>query len=86
MGITVINMLFLKRQVFVLKNEFDFVVNVRNRRKELGLTQQQLADKIGISQNSISSIETGQYKPTAYTAALLCKALECSFEDLFQLW
>lgn len=69
-----------------MKQQRDFLVNVRNRRKELGLTQQQLADKIGISQNSISSIETGQYKPTAYTAALLCEALECSFEDLFMLW
>lgn len=69
-----------------MKQQYDLLVNVRNRRKELGFTQQQLADKIGISQNSISSIETGQYKPTAYTAALLCKALECSFEDLFQLW
>lgn len=69
-----------------MKTKYDLLVNVRNRRKELGLTQQQLADLIGISQNSISSIETGQYKPTAYTAALLCKALECSFEDLFMLW
>lgn len=69
-----------------MKQKFDLLVNVRNRRLELGLTQQQLADKIGISRNSISSIETGQYIPTAYTVALLCKALECSFEDLFQLW
>ena len=69
-----------------MNDKYYLLVNVRKRRKELGLTQQQLSDKIGISQNSISSIETGQYKPTAYTAALLCKALECSFEDLFQLW
>lgn len=65
------------------KREFDN--NVKRRRLELGLTQTELAELVGVSQNSISSIETGQYKPTAYTAALLCEALKCKFEDLFYL-
>ncbi|MFA5153793.1 MAG: helix-turn-helix domain-containing protein, partial [Clostridia bacterium] len=44
-------------------------------RQEKGLTQTQLADVVGSSKNTISSIETGQFCPTAYLAALLCIAL-----------
>lgn len=52
-------------------------------RKEAGLTQTQLAEMVGSSKNTVSSIETGQFCPTAYLAALLCIALDCKFEDLF---
>ena len=52
-------------------------------RQEKGLTQKQLADMVGSSKNTISSIETSQFCPTAYLAALLCVALECKFEELF---
>ena len=54
-------------------------------RQEKGLTQAELAKQVGSSKNTISSIETGQFCPTAYLAALLCTALECKFEDLFYL-
>lgn len=60
-----------------LKNRLKFY------RKEAGFTQTQLAELIGSSKNTISSIETGQFCPTAYLAALLCIALDCKFEDLF---
>ncbi|MBE6769495.1 MAG: helix-turn-helix transcriptional regulator [Ruminococcaceae bacterium] len=52
-------------------------------RQQACLTQTQLAEKIGSSKNTISSIETGQFCPTAYLAALLCIALNCRFEELF---
>lgn len=52
-------------------------------RQEKGLTQTQLADVVGSSKNTISSIETGQFCPTAYLAALLCIALNRKFEELF---
>lgn len=62
-------------------------LKLKNRLKEYRqkakLTQTQLATNIGSSKNTISSIETGQFCPTAYLAALLCIALECKFEDLF---
>lgn len=62
-------------------------LRLKNRLKEYrqnaNLTQSQLAEKVGSSKNTISSIETGQFCPTAYLAALLCIALECKFEDLF---
>ena len=60
---------------------------LKNRLKEIRaekeLSQQQLAELVGVSRNSISSIETGQYNPTAKLALILCIALDKKFEDLF---
>lgn len=62
-------------------------LKLKNRLKEYrqskGLTQTQLAEAVGSSKNTISSIETGQFCPTAYLAALLCVALDCKFEEMF---
>lgn len=57
--------------------------HLKEYRKIAGLTQTQLADLVGSSKNTISSIETSQFCPTAYLAALLCVALDCKFEELF---
>ena len=60
---------------------------LRNRLREVrtaqGLSQSPLADMVGVSRNTISSIETGQFSPTAKLALLLCIALDRKFEDLF---
>ncbi len=60
---------------------------LRNRlkqaRSEKSLSQQQLADLVGVSRNTISSIETGQFNPTAKLALILCIALDKKFEELF---
>lgn len=47
------------------------------------LSQQKLADMVGVSRNTISSIETGMFNPTAKLALILCVALDKKFEDLF---
>ena len=52
-------------------------------RAEKGLSQSQLAEMVGVSRNTISSIETGQFNPTAKLALVLCIALDKKFEDLF---
>ena len=56
---------------------------LKQYRQKAGMTQTQLAQEVGSSKNTISSIETGQFCPTAYHAYLLCLALDCKFEDLF---
>ena len=61
----------------VLKN------NVKDVRIEKKLSQAALADMVGVSRNTISSIETGQFNPTAKLALLLCIALDKKFEELF---
>lgn len=65
------------REELLLKNK------VKEARGEKGLSQQQLADLVGVSRNTISSIETGQFNPTAKLALILCIALDRKFEDLF---
>ena len=52
-------------------------------RAEKGLSQSQLAEMVGVSRNTISSIETGQFNPTAKLALIVCIALDKKFEDLF---
>ena len=52
-------------------------------RAEKGLSQTQLAELVVVSRNTISSIETGQFNPTAKLALVLCIALDKKFEDLF---
>lgn len=61
----------------ILKN------NLRQARNEAHLSQTQLADMVGVSRNTISSIETGQFNPTAKLALVLCIALDKKFEQLF---
>ena len=60
---------------------------LRNRlktvRKEKKLSQTELAELVGVSRNTISSIETGQFNPTAKLALVLCIALDKKFEELF---
>ncbi len=61
----------------ILKNR------LKEARAERGLSQQQLADMVGVSRNTISSIETGQFNPTAKLALVLCIALDKKFEEMF---
>lgn len=61
----------------ILKNR------LKEARVERGLSQSELARMVGVSRNTISSIETGQFNPTAKLALVLCIALGKSFEELF---
>ena len=47
------------------------------------MLQAALAELVGVSRNTISSIETGQFCPTAKLALILCIALDKKFEELF---
>jgi putative transcriptional regulator len=57
--------------------------NVKQARTAVGYSQAQLAEMVGVSRNTISSIETGQFCPTAKLALVLCIALDKKFEELF---
>lgn len=56
---------------------------LKEARSEKHLSQSQLAELVGVSRNTISSIETGQFNPTAKLALILCIALDKKFEELF---
>lgn len=57
--------------------------HLKEARIELNISQSQLAEMVGVSRNTISSIETGQFSPTAKLALILCIALDKKFEELF---
>lgn len=61
----------------ILKNR------IRVARAERNISQGELAKMVGVSRQTISSIETGAFNPTAKLALILCIALEKKFEDLF---
>jgi len=65
------------QEKLVLKNK------VKEARQSRGYSQEELARLVGVSRNTISSIETGQFSPTAKLALILCIALDKKFEELF---
>lgn len=60
---------------------------LKNRLKEIRtekkLSQSDMAQLVGVSRNTISSIETGQFCPTAKLALIICIALDKKFEEVF---
>lgn len=59
--------------------------NIKQRRKELGLTQQQLADKMNISLNFMGKIEVAFSKPSLDTLIELAEALNTTVSELTKL-
>ena len=66
-----------------MNNTLELKNHIKEIRTEKKLSQAELAELVGVSRNTISSIETGQFNPTAKLALLLCIALDQKFEDLF---
>ena len=66
-----------------MDNELILRNNLASARKEKHLSQAELDKLVGVSRNTISSIETGQFNPTAKLALILCVALDKKFEELF---
>lgn len=71
------NLETIKKCNLTLKNR------LKEIRKEMGLSQKQLAEKANVSRQTISSIETGHFAPTAKLALVICTVLDKKFEDVF---
>ena len=56
---------------------------IRNRRKELGFSQEELAKKCGVSRQTINAIENNKYDPTLSLAFSLARELCISVDELF---
>ena len=54
-------------------------------RKAAGLTQQQLADKVTVTRQTIIAIEKGNYVPSVFLALKLAQQFSCSVERIFSL-
>jgi putative transcriptional regulator len=60
-------------------------IHLREKRTAAGLTQEQLAEKVGVSRQTIISIEAGRYLPSLPLALRLARVFACAVEDLFAL-
>ena len=58
-------------------------LKLKSARAALDISQQQLADMVGVSRQTISSIEKGDYNPTINLCIAICKALGKTLNDLF---
>lgn len=66
-----------------MNTELPLKNNVKDIRLDLNITQAELAETVGVSRNTIVSIENGRYCPSAKLALQICIALNKKFEDLF---
>ena len=58
---------------------------VRVERAIMDITQQQLADAIGVSRNTINSIESGKYVPSTVLALKIARYFDKPTDSIFQL-
>ena len=56
---------------------------MKQARAAAGLSQQELADKLGVSRQTINAIEKGDYNPTIRLCVGICRVLEVTLNDLF---
>ena len=66
-----------------MKNNLKLKNKLKEVRKEKNMSQSALAELVGVSRNTISSLESGQYEPSAKLALVLSIALDKKFEELF---
>ncbi len=58
---------------------------IRIERAKLNITQQELADKIGVSRQTINSIEADRYVPSTVLALKMSIFFGCTVNDIFNL-
>ena len=58
-------------------------LRLKAARAALDLSQQQLAERVGVSRQTSSAIEKGDYNPTINLCIAICKALNKTLDDLF---
>ena len=56
---------------------------MKQARTQAGLSQQALAEQVGVSRQTINAIEKGDYNPTIRLCVAICKALNLTLNDLF---
>ena len=56
---------------------------MKSARAALDMSQQQLADAVGVSRQTINAIEKGDYNPTIKLCIAICKTLDKTLDELF---
>ena len=58
-------------------------LRLKSSRAALDMSQQQLADAVGVSRQTINAIEKGDYNPTIKLCIAICKTLNKTLDELF---
>lgn len=58
-------------------------LRLKSARAALDMSQQQLADAVGVSRQTINAIEKGDYNPTIKLCIAICKTLDKTLDELF---
>lgn len=58
---------------------------IRELRKNMGLRQEDIANKLGVTRQTINAIENDKYNPTLELAMKLARLLKTSVEEIFEL-
>ena len=58
-------------------------LRLKSARAALDMSQQQLADAVGVSRQTINAVEKGDYNPTIKLCIAICKVLGRTLDDLF---
>ena len=58
-------------------------LRLKSARAVLDMSQQQLADAVGVSRQTINAIEKGDYNPTIKLCIAICKTLDKTLDELF---
>ena len=58
-------------------------ISIKVARAEKDLTQKALAEKVGVSRQTMNAIEKGEYNPTIKLCRKICRVFEKSLDDLF---
>lgn len=68
-----------------MTSDYKLINNIKTQRKSKRISQEKLAERLGISRTALGSIERGEACPSTTLALCICSVLECNFEDLFYL-
>ena len=68
-----------------MKQSHEIRNSVRQQRLLREMTQQELADRVGVTRQTILSIEKGKYTPSVALALIISKVFEVTVDSLFQL-
>lgn len=58
-------------------------LRLKAARAALDMSQQELAEKVGVTRQTINSIEKGDYNPTINLCTAICKTLGKTLDELF---
>lgn len=63
----------------------DFETEIKERREAVGLTQAELADRVGVTRQTILYVEKGEYNPSLELAWRIAREFDARIEDVFDL-